>query len=287
MIESFAEIYEEFKRAGVADPLGETLRLADLVCGGALRRADLAAALAERGLDAPGLARERAAGRPLEYILGLAPFMGQILCCSPGALIPRGETELLAETCLERLAAMRSAGRSEPVVIEIGTGCGNIAVLLALRCRGAAIHASDISPEALEVARENVARCGVGDRVSLLCGDMFEPLRGRALEGKTDLVVCNPPYIPTSSIERLDPQIRDHEPRVALDAGSYGLDIFRRLIDGAPDFLRPGGILAFEIGAGQDGLVARLFGKARDGLYSSIEYLDDGAEIRVACAVRA
>ncbi|MDD3643128.1 MAG: peptide chain release factor N(5)-glutamine methyltransferase [Candidatus Krumholzibacteria bacterium] len=285
MVRSFIEIFEEFRRAGVEDPLAETLRLADLVAGGALRRSGLKL-LEERGIDIAELARQRAGGRPLEYILGVAPFLGEILRCAPGALIPREETELLALTCLDYIASMQNGGRRDLNIVEIGTGSGNIAVLLALRSTGATIYASDISAEAIEVARENVERFGVGDRVRLFCGDLFEPLRGLGLEGRTDLVVCNPPYIPSSSVDRLDPAIRDHEPRVALDAGAYGIDIFRRLIADAPDFLRPGGVLAFEIGAGQERFVDRLFDKT-DCAYSSIEHFDDGEKIRVFGAVRA
>lgn len=284
MVHSFMEIYEEFRKAGVEDPLAETLRLADLVAGGALRRSGLRI-LEERGVDAADLARQRAGGRPLEYILGVASFLGEVLRCAPGALIPRGETELLTLTCLEYIAAMQNSGNRELNIIEIGTGSGNIAVLLALRSRNTVIHASDISPEAVEVARENIERFGVGDRVRLACGDLFEPLRGSGLEGRTDIVVCNPPYIPSGSVDRLDSEIRDHEPRVALDAGAYGIDIFRRLISDAPVFLRPGGVLVFEIGVGQEKLVDRLFGKKKD-VYSTVERFDDGEQIRVFGAVR-
>lgn len=285
MVRSFIEIFEEFRKAGVEDPLAETLHLADLVAGGALRRSGLKL-LEERGIDTADLARQRAEGRPLEYILGFAPFLGEVLRCAPGALIPREETELLTLTCLEYITAMQNEGRTDLTVIEIGTGSGNIAVLLALRSTDTMIYASDISAEAVEVARENVERFGVGGRVHLACGDLFEPMRGLGLEGRTDLVVCNPPYIPTSSVDRLDPAIRDHEPRVALDAGAYGIDIFRRLIADAPDFLRPGGVLAFEIGVGQERFVDRLFSKT-GGAYSSIEHFDDGEKIRVFGAVRS
>jgi release factor glutamine methyltransferase len=283
MIDKLTEIYEEFKKQGVADPLRETLRLADLVSGGALRRAD--PSLLARGLDPAGIARERASGKPLEYILGVAPFLGELLECREGALIPREETELLTLTCIDFIEREREAGVTRPKIIELGTGSGNIAVLLALKTEGAEIYASDISEEAVGIALSNVERCGVAGRVTLLSGDMFEPMRGKGLEGAVDLVVCNPPYIPSTSVDRLDPQIVEHEPRVALDAGAYGLDIFQRLIKGAPEFLRPGGMLAFEIGAGQEKLVSRLLSKAGD-TYQSIGRIDDGAEVRVLTAIR-
>ncbi len=283
MIERLAEIYAEFERQGAEDPLLETLRFADLVSGGALRRADLSI-LGEEP-DLAEIVRQRTEGRPLEYILGVAPFLGELLECSEGALIPREETELLTLTCLGFLEQQAEAGVKAPKIIELGTGSGNIAVLLALKTGNSEIYASDISEEAVGVAASNVERCGVADRVTLLCGDMFEPFRGKGLEGTTDIVVCNPPYIPSTSVDKLDSQIIDHEPRVALDAGAYGMDIFRRLITGAPEFLRPGGMLAFEIGAGQEKIVARLFRKAGDA-YGPVEQIDDGTEIRVLTVIR-
>lgn len=283
MIDKLAEIYAEFKKQGVEDPLAETLRFADLVSGGALRRIDLSV-LGEEP-DLADIARQRAEGKPLEYILGLAPFLGELLECREGALIPREETELLTLTCLGFIEELRTAGVQAPKIIELGTGSGNIAVVLALKTGDAEIYASDISEEAVGVAASNVERCGVAGRVTLLCGDMFEPFRGKGLEGTTDIVVCNPPYIPSTSVDKLDSQIIDHEPRVALDAGAYGLDIFQRLIKEAPEFLRPGGMLAFEIGAGQEKIVSRLFRRAGD-VYGPLEQIDDGAEIRVLTAIR-
>jgi release factor glutamine methyltransferase len=283
MIEKLREMYAEFEKQGVADPLAETLRFADLVSGGALRGADLSV-LGEEP-DLAGIARQRAEGKPLEYILGVAPFLGELLECREGALIPREETELLTLTCLGFIGELREAGVDAPRIIELGTGSGNIAVVLALKAETAEIYASDISEEAVTVAAANVERCGVAGRVTLLIGDMFEPFRGKGLEGTTDIVVCNPPYIPSTSVDRLDPQIIDHEPRVALDAGAYGLDIFQRLINGAPEFLRPGGMLAFEIGAGQEKIVSRLFRKAGEA-YGPVGHIDDGVEIRVLTAIR-
>lgn len=284
MIEKLAEIYAEFKKQGVDDPLSETLHLADLISGGALRRADLS--LIGEGVDLADIVRQRSEGKPLEYILGVAPFLGELLECREGALIPREETELLTKTCLGFIEKQKAEGVVEPKIIELGTGSGNIAVLLALKTEKAEIYASDISEEAVEVAATNVERCGVTSKVTLMAGDMYEPMRGRDLEEKTDLVVCNPPYIPSTSVDKLDPGIIDHEPRVALDAGAYGIDIFQRLIKGAPEFLRPGGMLAFEIGAGQEKIVARLFRKAGE-LYSTVDQVDDGARVRVFTAIRA
>jgi release factor glutamine methyltransferase len=169
-------------------------------------------------------------------------------------------------------------------VADIGTGCGNIAVSVALGTELARVLACDISPAAVEVAKENVLRYGLQDRVTVLCGDLFAPLCELGYKGKLDLVVCNPPYIPTSSLENLAPEVIDYEPRVALDAGAYGIDIFRRLILDSVAMLRPGGTLVFEIGAGQDKLVTRLLQRGR--AYTDIQHYDDGVDVRVISAMK-
>jgi release factor glutamine methyltransferase len=285
MIKSLVEIYEMFRKQGAENPLEETLHLADLLVGGALRNADLSM-LESKGIDIDEVIRKRVEGQPIEYILGEAPFLGEMLSCDPGALIPREETELLTLTCLDYIEKMQEEGREKLKIAELGTGSGNIAVLIALRSSDTEVYASDISEEALEIARKNVERFDVGDRVTLLSGDMFEPLGELGLENGLDMVVCNPPYIPSGSVDKLDSGIKDHEPRVALDAGAYGLDFFRNLIKGSPEFLRPGGILAFEIGVGQEKLVTRLLSKSGDR-YDRIDYHDDGNDIRVISAIRA
>ncbi|MBN1885536.1 MAG: peptide chain release factor N(5)-glutamine methyltransferase [Candidatus Krumholzibacteriota bacterium] len=281
MFEAFRKAIEAFKRAGVADPLGETLRLMDIRSAGALRETD-AGLLGEGGVDLDALAAGRAEGVPTEYILGEAPFLGLMLHCGPGALIPREETEILARAAI--VAAERVG--ANPLVIELGTGSGNIAVALAMNVPGARIHAADISEEAVDMARRNVERYGLGDRVELSVGDLFAPLADHGLEGTVDLVVCNPPYIPTGSLEKLAAEIIDHEPRVALEAGAYGIDIFRRLIAESPVFLRPGGVLIFEIGAGQEKIAERLLRKAPDWRDPYFERDREG-QVRVMGAMRA
>ena len=278
MYADFSEVYRKFKESGAADPLAETLRLIDVLSSGALRGSDMSI-LESRGLSIESIIESRKDGIPLEYILGEAPFMGRLLYCASGALIPRHETELLTSTCISIAAGYPGDSLT---VIELGTGSGNIAVSIALAETRARVFAADLSCEAVEVARRNVERFGLAGRVSLFCGDLFEPMREAGLEGGADIVVCNPPYIPTGSLERLAAEIIDHEPVVALDAGAYGIDIFRRLIKESPDFLRPGGTLAFEIGAGQDRLVARLFKKS--GTWQEIGTFDDGNAVRVFTA---
>lgn len=282
MYSFFQDVYREFEKNGFDDPLMETLHLADLLTAGGLRGRS-PESLGEAGLTIEEIVHQRKGDKPLEYILGKAPFMGRNLLCAPGALIPREETELLTRTCLGYIERMLEK-QSGVTVIEMGTGCGNIAVSIAMGAEKARIYASDISEEAVDVARKNVELLGVGDRVRLFCGDLFAPLEGEGLEESADLVVCNPPYIPTSSLEKLASEIIDYEPTVALDAGAYGINIFRRLISESLEYLRPGGILAFEIGAGQDKIVARLFNKS--GAWEDISNFDDGENIRVFSAVK-
>ena len=276
------EIYKCFKEEGFEDPLEETLHLADIIARGKLR-ADSPDFLEKAGLKVENLVAMRKEGKPLEYILGQSPFMGELFLCAPGALIPREETELLTKKSIELIEKMQEE-KDDIIVAEIGTGSGNIAVALALNTKNTIIFASDISEEAIAVALRNVERFGVGEKVRLFSGDLFSAFEGEGLEGKSDLVVCNPPYIPTGSLEKLDSKIIDHEPVAALDAGAYGIDVFMRLIAEAPTYLRRGGMLAFEIGAGQEKIIARLFRK--NGLYEDIVSYDDGEEIRVFSAVK-
>ncbi len=280
MYRRFLDIYRQFEKSGVERPLEETVRLIDLLTAGAVRKADLSI-LEREGIDLADIAKQRKAGKPMEYILGMAPFMGEMLLSVPGALIPREETELLTTKCLDLLDELRN-GNDGLTIVEIGTGCGNIAVSLALKTEDTKIFASDISEEAVEVARRNVERFSLEERITLLCGDLFEPLEPFGLEGSVDLVVCNPPYIPTGSLGNLASEIIDHEPSVALDAGAYGIDIFRRLIKESQPYLRGGGMLAFEIGRGQDRLATRLLGK--NGCFGDIRQYDDGADVRAISA---
>ncbi|MBN1164658.1 MAG: peptide chain release factor N(5)-glutamine methyltransferase [Candidatus Krumholzibacteriota bacterium] len=283
MYEPFQEIYQEFVKSGVPNPLEETLHLIDLLSGGAVRRAENLN-LEELRIDVSDLLEKRKAGTPMEYILGMATFMGESLLCMPGALIPRQETELLTRICLDFIGLMKQPERDLNIV-EMGTGCGNIAVSIALNTTQTRIFASDISAEAVAVAQKNVEKFNLNDRVKLFCGDLFAPLEGLELKNQVDLVVCNPPYIPTASLSKMDPSIIDNEPVVALDAGAYGIDIFRRLINDSLDYLRPGGVLAFEIGVGQDKLVTRLFKKK--GGFADVNFYDDGVDIRVFSARKA
>lgn len=282
MFTHLMSFFKAFQDSGVEKPLYETLRIADLAVTGALGKSDLSTL----GLDEAGLAdlaEHRAAGIPLEYIVGKAAFMGLLLECSSDTLIPREETELLARVTLGLIDEM-STHEGTLTIIDVGTGCGNIAVSLAVNSENTRILATDISSGAIEVARKNVEKFSLHDRVTLFSGDLFSPFEDSGIEGMVDIVVCNPPYLPTSTLDKLAPEIIDHEPVLALDAGTYGLAIFRRLITEALTFLRPQGVLVFEIGAGQDRLVSRLL--SRNPGYENVVFYDDGQDVRVISAVK-
>ena len=205
-----------------------------------------AGVLARLGDPLPGEARaeldelmgRRARGEPLAYILGEREFYGLPLLVGPAVLIPRPETELLVE---EVLGYARAGNRAERIV-DVGTGSGAIAIALAMNLPGARVLAIDRSREALAVAARNVDRHQVGDRVELLLGDLLA-----GLEGQHDVVVANPPYVPSETIATLDRSVRDWEPRLALDGGPDGLDPHRRLLSQLAGRLRPGGLFLVEI----------------------------------------
>jgi release factor glutamine methyltransferase len=258
MFQKIKTIYVQLQEAGFRDPLEELLQLLDDQTEGGVRAADADFA-ADLPVSLEELLERRLAGEPLAYILGRVPFMGLMFQCRPGALIPRAETELLVRAVLARMPV-----GAAPTVIDMCTGSGNIAVALAAHHAGCRVHGTDISETAVALARIHAADHHLTDRVTFYCGDMFAPLAAAGLQDSADIVVCNPPYIPTKSLEKLDPTIRDHEPEEALNAGPYGIDFFRRLIQDAPRYLRPGGLLAFEIGAGQERFVGRLLKKSAD-----------------------
>lgn len=192
----------------------------------------------------------RAAGWPAEYAAGRVNFRGHWLRADRRALIPRPETEGLVELVI------RAAGQSgavppyrrtalPPLVADIGTGCGAIAIALALEAPIAGVIATDVSPVALTLATENAAALGVQERIAFRRGPLCEPL----LDDRVDILVSNPPYVATAEWEALDASVRDCEPRLALDGGPDGLDPTRELAAQARRCLSPGGLLAVELDA--------------------------------------
>ena len=190
----------------------------------------------------------RIAGEPLQYILGKAWWMGLCLRVDRRVLIPRQDTETLAELALQFLRPIPS-----PRVLDLCTGSGAIGLCIAHDRSDARVTLADISSEALEVARENARLLGA--QVETMQGDLFAPLAGREF----DLIACNPPYIPTGEIGGLQAEVQK-EPRLALDGGADGLDFYRRIAEEAPRYLAGGGYLLLEVGIGQAEAVVALVG---------------------------
>lgn len=187
------------------------------------------------------MVQRRLQGEPLAYIVGEKEFWSLSFKVNPSCLIPRPSTEVLVE---EALKAAERAPRPLKV-LDIGTGCGAIAIALAKELEEAEVWATDISPYALEVARENVKLHGLDSRVRLLKADLFPEERGFSL------IVSNPPYIPTGELLSLPEEVRDYEPLEALDGGPDGLQVIRRIVSKAREYLAPGGWLLLEVGYGQ------------------------------------
>ncbi len=216
------------------------------------------------------LVKRRGQREPLQHLTGSAAFLAHEIKVTRDVLVPRPETEMLAQLAVQKLAAASrppTAGdavkTSGPRCLDFGTGSGCLAIAIAAACPEAEVHAIDRSPAALGIARENAASNGVAGRITFHEGDGFAALPTDPTSGTWhtpfDLVVTNPPYIPTAEIATLDPEVRDHDPRLALDGGADGLDFYRRLATEGVPWLVPGGWLLAEFGDGQAGAVSGIF----------------------------
>lgn len=197
------------------------------------------------------LVRRRVEGWPVAYLVGQREFYMLPFEVSPAVLIPRPDTELLVLTALDWLKTKPAAD-----VLDLGTGSGCIAVSIAHQAKTCRVTATDISPDALNIAERNARKHAVLERITFHTGDLFSALPNDA---QFDLIVSNPPYIPPGEIATLAPDVRDHEPRIALDGGPDGLAFYRRIANGAGDYLRPGGQILVEIGWTQAEAVQELF----------------------------
>ena len=195
------------------------------------------------------LTKRRQNREPIQYILGHWEFWSIDLVVKEGALIPRPETETLVEAAIQELKGSSGlAPSARPLVIDIGTGSGAIAIALAAELSGECrIVATDISRAALAVAEANVSRIGLQHTVALVCCDMADALSPEAFAQRVELIVCNPPYIRSQDLKRLQPEISQFEPAIALDGGASGLDFYPRLIETAAGLLKRGGALVCEI----------------------------------------
>ena len=221
----------------------------------------------------------RIEGVPLQYIVGMQEFMGLPFRVNPSVLIPRLDTEILAE---QVLGIIEGKGLERPEVLDLCTGSGALGVTIAAKVPGALVTMTDVSEAALQTAMSNSGLNGVNRRCSFLLGDMFDAVPDDKL---FDIIVCNPPYIESDVIETLDVEVKDHEPRIALDGGKDGLDFYRIIADKASMHLKSGGILALEIGCDQGVAVKRLLNRAKT--YGNVRVVRDLAHLdRVVIAVR-
>ncbi|SDK29051.1 putative protein N(5)-glutamine methyltransferase [Nonomuraea jiangxiensis] len=182
----------------------------------------------------------RVAGEPLEHVVGWADFCGLRVAVGPGVFVPRPRTEFL----VQQAAALAREVAGTPVVLDMCCGTGALGLALAARLGRAELHAADLDPAAVRCARRNLPAGRVHE------GDLYEPLPA-SLRGRVDILIASPPYVPSRSIGLLPPEARLHEPLLALDGGGDGLDVVRRVIAGAPEWLAPGGHLLVETGERQ------------------------------------
>ena len=218
--------------------------------------------------------RQRLQRVPVQYITGVAAFRHLELTVTPAVLIPRPETEALVDVALELLPA---GGR----VLDLCCGSGAVALSLAQEAT-VEVVATDVSADALEVAKANGQRCGLAERVEWHCGDLFTPLRDTE---PFDLVAANPPYVRSGDLAQLVPEVRDYEPHLALDGGEDGLAYYRRIAQEAADFIRPGGYMLLEVGEGQSAAVEGLL--ARSARLTEVQIRPDLNQIPRVVVARA
>lgn len=215
---------------------------------------------------------ERVQGRPTQYITGHQEFMGLDFKVNSKVLIPRPDTEILVEEAMKEAKAMKNP----LTILEIGTGSGAIALSLAHFIKGSYIHTVDISPEASHLAQENAKSLHLDQKVSFYIGDLFELIPKDFID-KVDLLVSNPPYIPKEEIKKLQREVKEYEPLLALDGGEDGLDFYRRIIKEGKEFLSLQGKMILEVGHDQGARVARLM--EEEDFFDKIELKKDLAGI--------
>lgn len=234
-------------------------RLRAAGCVYAEEEATLLRETAGSSAELAAMVERRAAGLPLEQVLGWAAFCGLRILVDPGVFVPRRRTEMLVERAVASAAA-------RPVVVDLCCGSGAVGAALSAAIEGVDLYAVDVDPVAVRCARRNLP----ADRV--LEGDLFDPLP-TTLRGTVDLLVVNAPYVPAAELHLMPPEARDHEPRTALDGGHDGLDVHRRVAAGAPRWLRPGGQLLVETSERQAETATAMFAAA--GLVPDVTVSED------------
>lgn len=215
--------------------------------------------------------KERCAGKPLQYITGNQAFRRLNLRVGDGVFIPRPETELLVEKVIDEIGFAAASSNSRLMLLDLGAGAGTICLALAEELEDADIWAVDISEKSLAVAEANAIAHGLENKVTFICGDLFSALP-RTPAMKFDAIVANPPYIPSAQIDTLQAEVKNHEPREALDGGATGMDFYRRITERASQYLEDRGLIAFEVGIDQSVLVSDLL---VDSGFPSIDTYED------------
>jgi len=226
--------------------------------------------LTKRQLDQlHDLVKRAGQNEPIAYLTGKTGFYSLELEVTPDCMIPRPETELLTERAIEFLRSRTGT----QFVCDLCTGCGCIAIAIAKNFSDVQIVATDVCGAALSVAARNIEKYQLKERIRLLCGDLFDPIMPYLDVGKFDLIACNPPYVSAVEFEKLDRNVKEYEPKLALFAGDDGLGIYRRICEKADQFLKPNAVLMLEIGYGQGEIVRKLLEQA--GCFAEIKIEKD------------
>lgn len=256
VLEAIRKTTEFFERKGVDSPRLQ----AELILAHVLRLPRMKLYLNFERVLVPSeedayreLSRRRGLREPLQHIVGSVSFCGLEIASSAAALVPRHETELLAQMAWEYLENVSSL---TPLALDIGTGTGCLPTAIASHCPRARLTAIDVSSDALALAKANIEQHDLAERIQLILSD---GLAGLPSGSRFDLIVSNPPYIPSAEIPTLQPEVRDFDPHLALDGGADGLNFYRQLSSTAAEFLNPNGRLMLEFGDGQAAVLREIF----------------------------
>jgi release factor glutamine methyltransferase len=226
---------------------------------------------------------QRLSGVPLAHITGRQGFMGIELLASKSALIPRKETEILASLALKSIDEI-STRVDVPLVIDVCTGSGNLALAVLTLRPEIKIWGADLSEEAVSLASDNAGHLGLDGKIRFLPGDLLAPFDSGYFHNKVDLIICNPPYILSSNVPVMAPEISQHEPEMAFNGGPFGIQILDRIIKESARYLKPGAWLCLELGAGQGPFVEKRIVKS--GLYEDVDLACDSAGVVRALRAR-
>lgn len=277
MVKTYADLYLDARRALLPKEGQFAPNIArELVCAASGKTAESLISDREKYASeeicelAESFVKRYLKGEPMPYILGQWDFYDMTLTVTPDVLIPRDDTNVVTELAVKKALFLEQ----NPRILDLCTGSGCVGIAIAKRVKDARVTLGDISQGALRVARRNAQDQHLATRVKCLMIDVKKP--AQEFLGKFDLIVANPPYIPTAELKTLDPSVRDYEPMLALDGGEDGLDFYRAIIANYTPALQPKGYLCLEFGMGQENAVCRLL---RQGGYDVIELRKDTAEI--------